>query len=94
MLRYLPDTYTVIFILKNRPAYLREKFNGLSGTLAMSTVVLSELIYGAECSATLEANIAQQGSSYCPLMTLPPTTVVRFAANCAKRELPLVHMTS
>ena len=58
MLRYMLDTNICIYAIKDRPAFLRTKFNALSGQMAISSIVLSELIYGAENSAHHEANLA------------------------------------
>lgn len=51
MLRYLLDTNFCIRILRDRPAGLRQRFNANADALCISTIVLSELLYGAEKSA-------------------------------------------
>lgn len=51
MLRYLLDTNLCIRVLRDRPAGLRERFNAESNAICISTVVLTELLYGAERSA-------------------------------------------
>lgn len=50
MLKYLLDTNIVIYTMRNRPAIVREAFNAHEGQLAISTVTLMELLYGAEKS--------------------------------------------
>lgn len=50
MLRYLLDTNLCIRLLRDRPPELRERFNAASDALAISTIVLTELLYGAEKS--------------------------------------------
>jgi tRNA(fMet)-specific endonuclease VapC len=45
------DSNFCIRVLRDRPANLRERFRVEAPTLAISTVVLHELIYGAERSA-------------------------------------------
>lgn len=45
------DTNLCIRVLRDRPAGLRERFNTESNSICISTVVLSELLYGAEKSA-------------------------------------------
>jgi tRNA(fMet)-specific endonuclease VapC len=50
VLRYLLDTNLCIRVLRDRPRELRPRFNAESAALAISTVVLSELLYGAEKS--------------------------------------------
>lgn len=56
MLRYLLDTDTVIYVMKNRPQQAREQFTRHQGSLALSSVSLMELFYGAEKSAQPERN--------------------------------------
>jgi len=51
MLKYLLDTNIVIYTMKNRPSEVREIFNKNQGQLAISSVTLMELIYGAEKSS-------------------------------------------
>ncbi|MDC0687791.1 tRNA(fMet)-specific endonuclease VapC [Mitsuaria sp. RG] len=58
MLRYMLDTNICIFTIKNKPQVVREAFNRYHGQLAISTVTLMELIYGAEKSAAPVRNLA------------------------------------
>jgi tRNA(fMet)-specific endonuclease VapC len=51
MLRYMLDTNICIYVIKNRPAGLRERFNSLADQLCISAITLAEVIYGAEKSA-------------------------------------------
>lgn len=57
MLKYLLDTNIVIYTIKNRPSHLREMFKKHAGQMAISTVTLGELIYGAEKSTETERNL-------------------------------------
>jgi tRNA(fMet)-specific endonuclease VapC len=57
MLKYMLDTDTVIYTIKNRPPTVREIFKKHSGQICVSTVTLSELIYGAEKSAQPQRNL-------------------------------------
>lgn len=50
-LRYLLDTNLCIHVLRHRPAVLRDRFNTQADALCISTIVLTELLYGAERSA-------------------------------------------
>lgn len=50
MLKYLLDTNICIFTIKNKPQVVREAFTRHAGQLAISTVTLMELVYGAEKS--------------------------------------------
>jgi len=58
MLKYMLDTNICIFTIKNKPESVREKFNRHSHQLCISSVTLTELIYGAEKSAAPERNLA------------------------------------
>jgi len=56
MLKYLLDTNTVIYTIKNRPAKLREIFQRCDGQMAISSITWGELVYGAERSSRPEQN--------------------------------------
>ncbi|MFV3404512.1 MULTISPECIES: type II toxin-antitoxin system tRNA(fMet)-specific endonuclease VapC [Pseudomonas] len=58
MLRYMLDTNICIFTIKNKPQQVRDAFNRHHGQLAISTITLMELVYGAEKSAAPERNLA------------------------------------
>jgi tRNA(fMet)-specific endonuclease VapC len=51
MLTYMLDTNICIYVMKNYPLDLREKFNSLAEQLCISSITLGELHYGAEKSA-------------------------------------------
>jgi tRNA(fMet)-specific endonuclease VapC len=51
MLRYMLDTNLCIRVLRDRPPAVRERFNREADGLCISSVVLMELLYGAEKSA-------------------------------------------
>jgi tRNA(fMet)-specific endonuclease VapC len=51
MLQYMLDTDICIYVIKNYPVELRERFNRLTDELCISSVTLGELHYGAEKSA-------------------------------------------
>jgi len=57
MLRYMLDTNICIYVIKNRPARLRDRFNEVADQLCISIVTLAELIYGAEKSARPHQNL-------------------------------------
>ena len=57
MLKYLLDTNIVIYTIKNRPRRVRERFTRHQGHLAISSVTLMELVYGAEKSSQPERNL-------------------------------------
>ncbi|MBW8910686.1 MAG: tRNA(fMet)-specific endonuclease VapC [Sphingomonas sp.] len=54
MLRYMLDTNLCIRVLRDRPPSARDRFNLEADGLCISTVVLMELLYGAEKSARPE----------------------------------------
>ena len=58
MLKFMLDTNTCIFTIKNRPTSVREAFTRHQGQLCISTITLMELIYGAEKSSSPERNLA------------------------------------
>lgn len=58
MIKYLLDTNILIYAIKNRPPVVRELFNRHYGQLAVSTISVGELVYGAEKSAFPERNLA------------------------------------
>ncbi len=57
MIKYLLDTNIIIYTIKNRPERVRKAFTKHYGQIAISTVTLMELMYGAERSVQAERNI-------------------------------------
>src|SRR5947209_5674467 len=51
MLKFLLDTNLCIRVLRDRPRALRGRFNAEASSLSISSVVLYELLFGAEKSA-------------------------------------------
>src|SRR5216683_7176224 len=51
MLRYMLDTDICIFVLRNRPVEVRQKFRQFVDELCISTITAGELFYGVERSA-------------------------------------------
>ena len=56
MLRFLLDTNLCIRVLRDRSPSLRDRFNRDADGLAISTIVLTELLHGAAKSARPERN--------------------------------------
>lgn len=56
MLRYLLDSNLCIRVLRHRPPSLLARFNEEADALAISTIVVNELLYGAARSARPVAN--------------------------------------
>jgi tRNA(fMet)-specific endonuclease VapC len=57
MLRYMLDTNICIYAMKQRPESLARRFDESAEQLSISTVAMGELIYGAEKSARMTANL-------------------------------------
>jgi tRNA(fMet)-specific endonuclease VapC len=71
VLKYLLDTNIAIYTIKNRPAAVRETFKRHAGQMAISTVTLGELIYGAERSSQPERNLTDIEGFAARLTVLP-----------------------
>lgn len=56
MLKYMLDTNICIYTIKNKPLTVREKFEAHYGRLCISSIVLTELRYGAERSGNPQRN--------------------------------------
>ena len=57
MLKYLLDTNIVIYVLKRRPVEALKIFNTNATRMAISSITLSELFYGAEKSSNADKNL-------------------------------------
>jgi tRNA(fMet)-specific endonuclease VapC len=57
MIKYLLDTNILIYTIKNRPEQVRNTFNLHAGQMAISTITVGELVFGAERSAKPEQNL-------------------------------------
>ena len=57
MIKYLLDTNIVIYVLKRRPIEVLEIFNRNANRMAISSITLAELIYGAEKSQHVDKNL-------------------------------------
>ena len=57
MLAYMLDTNICVYVMKNFPLELREKFNTLAEQLCISSITLGELHYGAEKSTYRADNL-------------------------------------
>jgi tRNA(fMet)-specific endonuclease VapC len=71
MLRFLLDTNLCIRVLRDRTASLREKFNLEAESLAISTIVLTELLHSAAKSARQDANRREVENFAARLEVLP-----------------------
>jgi tRNA(fMet)-specific endonuclease VapC len=57
MIKFLLDTNIVIYVLKRRPVEVLKVFNANASRMAISSITLSELIYGAEKSTNIAKNL-------------------------------------
>jgi tRNA(fMet)-specific endonuclease VapC len=57
MLKYLLDSNIVIHVLKRRPIEVLKIFNANASRMAISSITLSELMYGAEISLNADKNL-------------------------------------
>jgi len=71
MLRFMLDTNICIYVIKNRPVKLRERFNTFAYQLCISVITVAELIYGAEKSALPNENLAVVNQFCTRLEVLP-----------------------
>ncbi len=73
------DTNICIYLIKNNPLHVREKFEMLKpGDVLLSSIVLAELMYGIAKSRKKKRNLAALE------MFLMPLEVVEFNANAAE----------
>jgi len=94
VLKYMLDTDTVIYTIKNKPEHMREKFNRYFGRLCISAVTLGELIYGAEKSEQPLRNLADVEGLAARLTVMPfdnhaATQFGQVRAELAKRGIPM-----
>ena len=71
MLKYMLDTNIVIYTMKNRPRQLKKQFQQHDGRMAVSSVTLGELVFGAEHSQAIEKNLADIEALIARLDVLP-----------------------
>jgi tRNA(fMet)-specific endonuclease VapC len=57
MLRYMLDTNTCVYVMKNRTPRLNERFNRLAAHLCISSITLAELYFGVEKSKRQADNL-------------------------------------
>ena len=94
MLKYLLDTNIVIYVVKHRPASVREVFNRQHGRMAVSVITLAELLHGAEKSSDVPRNLGVVEDFCSRLAVLPYTAkaaahygAVRAALEAAGRPI-------
>ena len=68
MNKYLLDTNICIYIIKNKPESVKQKFESLDlGDIFISSVTVSELVYGAYKSKKIEQNLKSLEKFFLPL---------------------------
>ena len=88
MLRYMLDTNICIFVIKNRPSHLRDIFNAEAQHLCISSVVLAELMFGAEKSEQVAGNLkaVENFSARLPVLPFDETAAVHYGQIRASLE--------
>lgn len=71
MLKYMLDTNTVIYTMRNRPRQVKERFQRQAGRMCVSAVTLGELVFGAHHSSQPERNLADIEAMISRLEFLP-----------------------
>lgn len=71
MLKYLLDTNICIYAMTKRPEKIRRSFAENEGRMAISSVTIMELTYGAEKSQYVERNLAALEDFAARLKLLP-----------------------
>ena len=91
MLTHMLDTSICIYVMKNYPIDLRDKFNSLAEQLCISSITLGELHYGAEKSARRVDNLTAIEHFVARLDVLPfgikaAAHYARFAQSLSRRR--------
>jgi len=94
VLKYMLDTDTVIYTIKNKPKHMRERFTRHSGLLCISAVTFGELVYGAEKSDQPLRNLADVEGLAARLSVMPfddhaATQFGQVRAELAKKGTPI-----
>jgi tRNA(fMet)-specific endonuclease VapC len=71
MLQYMLDTNICIYVIKEHPQKLAQRFNRFSDQLCISSITLGELRYGAEKSARRSQNLEEIEQFSARLEVLP-----------------------
>jgi tRNA(fMet)-specific endonuclease VapC len=88
MLQYMLDTDICIYILTDRPARLRERFNRFVDQICISSITLAELLYGAEKSQRrLEnARVVEEFTARLTVLPFSPQAAAHFGQIRAELE--------
>jgi tRNA(fMet)-specific endonuclease VapC len=96
---WMLDTNTASFVIGRRPIEVKRRFNAVGhGNLAISAVVLAELLYGAELHPTKGAQIRQDIDDFRRRLRVVPwseqaaTHYARIRASLRKAGTPIGNM--
>ena len=59
MIKYMLDTNTAIYVIKNKPIQVLDQFNRHADQMCLSMITVSELLHGAEKSQFPEKTLRQ-----------------------------------
>ena len=96
MLRYMLDTNICIYTIKNKPAAVRAQFQKHQDHMCISSIVLTELLYGAEKSENPAKSLAVVEGMAARLEVLDFDThaaahAAEIRAELAKQGTPIGH---
>lgn len=87
-MRYLLDTNICIYLIRRRPAQVRERFERCAvGDIGLSTVTLAELQYGVAKSAFPTQNQEALEAFTLPLVVVPFDAAAAVAYGSARADL-------
>jgi tRNA(fMet)-specific endonuclease VapC len=89
MLRFLLDTNLCIRVLRDRSPVLKDRFNREADAMAISTIVLTELLHGAAKSARPESNRREVENFASRLEVLPYDASAAYHAADIRASLEL-----
>jgi tRNA(fMet)-specific endonuclease VapC len=81
MFVYMLDTDTCIYVMRDRPPGLRQRFNESAGQLCISMITLAELLYGAEKSHRRAENLraVDQFAAHLAVLAFSPQAAAHYA---------------
>src|ERR1700680_1236370 len=80
MLQYMLDTNICIYVIKNYPPKLRERFNRLAEQLCISSITLGRLYYGSEKSVRRLENLQaiEHFTARLEVLSFPPRAAAHY----------------
>jgi tRNA(fMet)-specific endonuclease VapC len=88
MPQYMLDTNICIYVMKNHPPKLRERFNRMAEQICISSITLGELYFGVEKSQRREENfnILEQFSARLDVLPFPAKAAAHYGQLRAELE--------